>query len=290
MTTFASGKFALAISDRSGMAFPYNEMVREWNGALVHVSEYEPKQPQLDPKPTSADPQALQRARTARTEFPVQDLLPNNPFNLPSGLTSKIVVDHPNSGIQVDDQVRLTATAAIPVIDTTLISTAATVKTLELSTTLASDITDSATTLTTVDALSTTDTTGGFLIIEKVLTSSDTTDPLLVGTYQNEVIQYTSRDALPGKTFSGLTRGTNTPFRGVTPSNTTASAHSAGAKIFFSRKVLSLNTTTSESTGQPSTVTNFNGYNLFNGNGSTVFGSYDGGGFQCTAGPLNDRG
>ena len=62
MTTFASGKFALAISDRSGMAFPYNEMVREWNGALVHVSEYEPKQPQLDPKPTSADPQALQRA------------------------------------------------------------------------------------------------------------------------------------------------------------------------------------------------------------------------------------
>ena len=33
MTTFASGKYALAISDRSGMAFPYNEMVREWNGA-----------------------------------------------------------------------------------------------------------------------------------------------------------------------------------------------------------------------------------------------------------------
>jgi len=25
MTTFASGKFALAISDRSGMAFPYND-------------------------------------------------------------------------------------------------------------------------------------------------------------------------------------------------------------------------------------------------------------------------
>ena len=42
MTTFASGKFALDISDRSGMAFPYNEMVREWTGALVHVSEYEP--------------------------------------------------------------------------------------------------------------------------------------------------------------------------------------------------------------------------------------------------------
>ena len=43
MTTFASGKHALAISDRSGLAFPYLEMVREWNGAWVHFSEFEPK-------------------------------------------------------------------------------------------------------------------------------------------------------------------------------------------------------------------------------------------------------
>ena len=47
MGVFARGKQALAISDRSGMAFPYLEMVREWNGALVHFSEYEAKQPQL---------------------------------------------------------------------------------------------------------------------------------------------------------------------------------------------------------------------------------------------------
>ncbi len=32
----ARGKYAKAISDRSGMEFPYNEMVREWNGYLVH--------------------------------------------------------------------------------------------------------------------------------------------------------------------------------------------------------------------------------------------------------------
>ena len=32
----ASGKYARAISDRSGMEFPYNEMVKEWNGSLVH--------------------------------------------------------------------------------------------------------------------------------------------------------------------------------------------------------------------------------------------------------------
>ena len=35
---YASGKYAKAISDRSGMAFPYNEMRKEWNGAFVHTS------------------------------------------------------------------------------------------------------------------------------------------------------------------------------------------------------------------------------------------------------------
>ena len=64
MTTFASGKFALAISDRSGMAFPYNEMVEEWTGARVHTSEYEPKHPQLEPRPIVQDPQSLQFARS----------------------------------------------------------------------------------------------------------------------------------------------------------------------------------------------------------------------------------
>jgi len=33
---FARGKYAKAISDRSGMEFPYSEMIREWNGMLVH--------------------------------------------------------------------------------------------------------------------------------------------------------------------------------------------------------------------------------------------------------------
>ena len=46
---YAKGKYAIAISDRSGLQFPYNEMVREWNGMCVHTSEYEPKAPQLMP-------------------------------------------------------------------------------------------------------------------------------------------------------------------------------------------------------------------------------------------------
>ena len=34
MAKYATGKYAKAISDRSGMEFPYKEMVREWNGHL----------------------------------------------------------------------------------------------------------------------------------------------------------------------------------------------------------------------------------------------------------------
>ncbi len=47
MATYSQGKYAKMISDRSGLAFPYREMVQEWTGMWVHSSEYEPKQPQL---------------------------------------------------------------------------------------------------------------------------------------------------------------------------------------------------------------------------------------------------
>ena len=56
---FATGKYAKAISDRSGMAFPYKEMVTEWNGSFVHKSEYEEKHPQLEPRKQKPDAQAL---------------------------------------------------------------------------------------------------------------------------------------------------------------------------------------------------------------------------------------
>ncbi len=80
MGRYASGKRALAISDRSGMAFPYSEMVREWNGFLVHNSEYEPKQPQLEPKPVGSDPQALLNPRPQPASKASLILLDNNPF------------------------------------------------------------------------------------------------------------------------------------------------------------------------------------------------------------------
>ena len=84
MGRFAKGKNSPAISDRSGQAFPYSEMVKEWNGSFVHVSEYEPKHPQLQPKPAPSDGQGLTNARPDRTEPATQNLLPGNPFNITS--------------------------------------------------------------------------------------------------------------------------------------------------------------------------------------------------------------
>ena len=72
---YARGKYAKAISDRSGMAFPYNEMVREWNGSLVHKSEYEAKHPQIRRKHITADPIALANAKSQKFQQPIQPFI-----------------------------------------------------------------------------------------------------------------------------------------------------------------------------------------------------------------------
>ena len=101
----AVGKHAKFISDRSGLEFPYREMVREWNGARVHTSEFEPKQPQLEPTPFTADPQGLQHPRPARKEPPTTDILPENPFS--TNGTTTITVSQPlNHGRSSNDTVR----------------------------------------------------------------------------------------------------------------------------------------------------------------------------------------
>ena len=89
MGKYAAGKYAKAISDRSGLEFPYNEMVREWNGSLVHMSEFEPKQPQLEPKPVGSDPQALFNPRPQPASKASLILLDTNPFTsvISSGTT-----------------------------------------------------------------------------------------------------------------------------------------------------------------------------------------------------------
>ena len=75
----ASGKYSKAISDRSGLAFPYNEMKKEWNGSLVHKSEFEAKHPQENPTTHKADGESLENSRPARSE-PVEVLVGSRTF------------------------------------------------------------------------------------------------------------------------------------------------------------------------------------------------------------------
>jgi len=261
MTTFSQGKYALAISDRSGMAFPYNEMVREWNGALVHVSEYEPKQPQLDPKPTSADPQALQRARPARTEFSTQDFLPLDPFTTAG--TTTLTVSFPFGALQVNDVLRFTnikeAVGGVSIAR------------LKLQTTLNGNITDTATTITLTDGSNFP--TSGFIMIKKINSVS--------GLYENEVIEYTGRSS---NNLTGCVRGKSAPYRGITPPSSTAGSHDSGATVFGSFKVASL-IGTSYVNDANTTVTDYNSFTLTLP--SAASGSATGGGFNCVISPLN---
>jgi hypothetical protein len=101
----ATGKYAKFISDRSGLEFPYNEMAIEWNGAKVHISEYEKKHPQLQPKRFPAEPQGLRNARPDRVEPAVARLLGPNPFSITSGSTTITVIET-NHGRSTNDTVR----------------------------------------------------------------------------------------------------------------------------------------------------------------------------------------
>ena len=276
MARFAKGSRALAISDRSGAAFPYREMVKEWNGAFVHNSEFEPKQPQLEPHPVGADPQGLMNARPARVEFPVQDILPNNPFTT-TAANASVSVSYPANQINegttfVRFQDVKSPVGGVPIV------TGAAGPALELSTTL--DTAATATDGTIIVQTGTHFPTSGFIMIEKV--------NAITGKYENEVIQYTGR---AGENFTGCTRGTSAPFRGLTPPATTAGTHPIGANVFGCYAATAVATTVvvgpTLPNGTQATEQQFNSitFSLISNATSTETG----GGFQCTIGPLNDR-
>ena len=103
---FAKGRYAKAISDRSGMEFPYNEMIKEWNGSFVHISEYEEKQPQLEIRVRGGDAQGLRDARPARTENEVARMLEPNPFETIAASSGIINVYEKSHGRSTSDTVR----------------------------------------------------------------------------------------------------------------------------------------------------------------------------------------
>ena len=106
MGRYASGKHALGISDRSGRAYKLKDMIKEWNGLLVGKDEYESKQPQLEPRHTKADPQALRVSRPDRTEPEVTVLLAFNAFKSGDSGSAVITVTEPGHGRSTGDTVR----------------------------------------------------------------------------------------------------------------------------------------------------------------------------------------
>ena len=70
-----------------------------------HVSEYESKQPQLEPKPMNGDSISLSIVRPDRIEAAVPNLLPSNPFTITNGSTT-VTVEESNHGRSTSDTVR----------------------------------------------------------------------------------------------------------------------------------------------------------------------------------------
>ena len=103
---FARGKYAKAISDRSGMEFPYDQMMREWNGSLVHRSEFESKHPQLEIRAKHGEEQGLMNARPDRTENEVIAILGPDPFSTISASSGIINVSEKGHGRSTSDTVR----------------------------------------------------------------------------------------------------------------------------------------------------------------------------------------
>lgn len=68
MASFAKGKHAYGISDRSGFRYPLHRMRKEWTGALVGFDEWEAKHPQLETRRKIVDAQALKDPRPDRVE------------------------------------------------------------------------------------------------------------------------------------------------------------------------------------------------------------------------------
>ena len=148
MSNYASGRKSKAISDRSGMAFPYTEMIKEWNGSFVHKSEFESKHPQIEPNIHRADAQGLVNARPDRVETAAPNLLKSDSFKTGSASSSTITVTEPSHGRSTSDTVRFYDALSFDGITNTNINAAAgyTITVVDTDTYTFSVSTDTATT------------------------------------------------------------------------------------------------------------------------------------------------
>ena len=63
MGTYANNKSAYGICDVSGFRYNLKDMKKTWNGLMVGPDMFDPKHPQLTPKPAPIEGQALKNAR-----------------------------------------------------------------------------------------------------------------------------------------------------------------------------------------------------------------------------------
>ena len=88
--------------------------------------------------------------------------------------------------------------------------------------------------------------------------------------------------------MTGCTRGTSAPYRGETLANTTAVAHTSGAKVYGSYLATAIGTTVIVGPKTSQTETHYDSLTVPLVSNATSAAT--GGGFQCTIGPVNDRG
>jgi hypothetical protein len=272
MARYAQGKFALAISDISGQAFPWNEMVTQWNGLFVHYSEFESKQPQLDPKPSAADPTALPKTRPQQPSPESLRFLDFNPlttFAAASGIINTYSVDHqrsygdtvrfrgsPTTSSAASTDPQFSNIANIDGITGATICNAAGFSVIpgkytSVTTTLFSTISSATATTGIVLASSTNFAKSGPRVPTINNPNGTPTNAILVGT---ELITYTGLD---GSVLTGVTRGGH---------GSTAATHSAGAAV---RNLLTPDN-----------------YFYFSSGGTATTGQISGGGYNVSSGPV----
>ena len=134
----------------------------------------------------------------------------------------------------------------------------------------------------------------GALFIRGVEVFNSTTNSTGTGTWlekkdQTYLSEYTGGNRT-NNIFNVVARGTSAPYRGVSPEKTTASSHPIGAKVYGSRPVTMIQTTSVNDAN--TTVTEENSYlvpALVIGLAFLTDTFLAGGGLQCTYGPINDR-
>jgi len=108
---FAAGKLTWAICDTCGQRYRLKQLKKQWDGFMTCPECFDIKQPQLDPPPIGADPQAVRDPRPDRTEPAPVSMLTNNPLLSTQG-SAVIKVFQDDHGKSTGNEVRFRNTEA----------------------------------------------------------------------------------------------------------------------------------------------------------------------------------